>query len=719
MLTSIFETLTEGLASVVNFILCWFTDNLQMSLSTYLDIFPIFNNVYHILQGAAVGLAAIVAAAGLIRFSTNSVQGAQADDRPAAIMVKTIMAVILIFMGGYILEFLVELAKIPYEQFAELSISFDSKDENSAGFMAAVTAGILVELTSGVFVASDLAVVLLEFFLVSMLLFNLFKLILEVCERYMMVGVLVFTSPLVYSTIPSKNTSDIFKRWCSMFFGSLIMMSMSVIFLKIIMNGLHNVNNGEHYILKILLILATCKIAQRIDSYLQQIGIGAATTGQSLLDDAIFFASTVGKFGHHGGGGGGEAGGNGRAPKTILGSGANAAWSSMVNEQGGVKQASKRAASAMKDRVPAVRAVAGFKEGQRAGESVGKSIRKGATELGKASVGNALNMMGVSGALKATEARDGEGYTKTQRANMAKGETDTSTESTSKSVDFTTQNEIKNGSTVSANKTTMPEALTSEIENGNYSPTAEQAIENYTKYGASNSDGQYCTADKTGNIKLTSEAVGAGLQLNNTDDASKCNMDSENREALVNSYADMVTRADEITKSDNAKYSKMAKATLDNTAQNLTPAESMMAFHQAQFNDDGRVPQEGQTGLNRLMENGLNAKIAPDKRWEVKDCYKTNLPDVTDETGTTYPSGSVINTSLQRDSVNYKLQIYDRAAYLQEKHLHGTEFSQITMADNSIGYIKKDVLPHDVYLNKKQPRKSNITAGSEFHTKDK
>jgi len=43
---------------------------------------------------------------------------------------------------------------------------------------------------------------------------NYFKMLLEVVERYIVVGVLCYTSPLAFAMGGSKTTNQVFKSWC-------------------------------------------------------------------------------------------------------------------------------------------------------------------------------------------------------------------------------------------------------------------------------------------------------------------------------------------------------------------------------------------------------------------------------------------------------------------------------------------------------------------------
>ena len=80
-------------------------------------------------------------------------------------------------------------------------------------------AGVEETLSNGIasFVAITSVIgLLLILILLIALGWNYFKLLLETVERYVVVGVLCYTSPLAFSMGASKATSPVFKSWCRM-----------------------------------------------------------------------------------------------------------------------------------------------------------------------------------------------------------------------------------------------------------------------------------------------------------------------------------------------------------------------------------------------------------------------------------------------------------------------------------------------------------------------
>ena len=55
-------------------------------------------------------------------------------------------------------------------------------------------------------------------------------------ERYVVLGVLVFTAPLAFAMGAARGTNNIFKSWCRMFGGQLLLLIMNAWCLKLFVN---------------------------------------------------------------------------------------------------------------------------------------------------------------------------------------------------------------------------------------------------------------------------------------------------------------------------------------------------------------------------------------------------------------------------------------------------------------------------------------------------
>ena len=80
------------------------------------------------------------------------------------------------------------------------------------------------------------SVALIALILVVVLAWNYLKLLLEAAERYIVLGILVFTAPLAFAMGAARGTNNIFKSWCRMFSGQLLLLIMNAWCLKLFVN---------------------------------------------------------------------------------------------------------------------------------------------------------------------------------------------------------------------------------------------------------------------------------------------------------------------------------------------------------------------------------------------------------------------------------------------------------------------------------------------------
>lgn len=113
-------------------------------------------------------------------------------------------------------------------------------------------------------------------------MFQTFKLIMEMAERYFVLAVLTITAPLAFGMGGSRNTSDIFTGWCRMFGSMLLLMALNVVFMKMLLSVLSFYPSGLDVLPWMVLVITVVKVAKKADSIISRIGLNPAMTGDSL-----------------------------------------------------------------------------------------------------------------------------------------------------------------------------------------------------------------------------------------------------------------------------------------------------------------------------------------------------------------------------------------------------------------------------------------------------
>lgn len=113
-------------------------------------------------------------------------------------------------------------------------------------------------------------------------MFQTFKLIMEMAERYFILAVLTIASPLAFGMGGSRNTSDIFNGWCRMFGSMCLLMATNVMFVKMLLSVLSYYPSGLDVLPWMVLVVTIVKVAKKADSILARIGLNPAMTGDPL-----------------------------------------------------------------------------------------------------------------------------------------------------------------------------------------------------------------------------------------------------------------------------------------------------------------------------------------------------------------------------------------------------------------------------------------------------
>lgn len=114
------------------------------------------------------------------------------------------------------------------------------------------------------------------------IMFQVFKLLIETAERYVILNVLTMAAPLAFGVGGSRSTSDIFTGWCRMYGSMCLLMATHIVIMKMLFSVLSSVPSGLDTLLWMVLILSIIKVAKKADSIITRIGLNPAFTGDGL-----------------------------------------------------------------------------------------------------------------------------------------------------------------------------------------------------------------------------------------------------------------------------------------------------------------------------------------------------------------------------------------------------------------------------------------------------
>ena len=295
MLDWIFEGIVGWVGSIVSQLMDavsgLFLEALGTDMTAMEEYFPFVTKAYDVMQITAWAILILITVWQLFRAFGGPITEAE---NPWHLLVRGALFALLIGYAKPIFTTCLAIARAPYT--ALMDINMTASDFTFAGIEQALTNG----LTSIIAVASAVGLILILILEIA-LGWNYFKLLLETVERYIVVGVLCYTSPLAFSMGASKTTNQVFKSWCRMVGSQLLLLVMNVWFLRgfsssmgqYIANGGALTTGKGSIFLWLFCAIAYLKCAQKFDSYLGAIGLNVAQTGSGMGMELLMAARLV------------------------------------------------------------------------------------------------------------------------------------------------------------------------------------------------------------------------------------------------------------------------------------------------------------------------------------------------------------------------------------------------------------------------------------------
>ena len=226
MLDWIFEGIITWVSSVVTDLMDavsgMFLQALGTDMTAMEEYFPFVNKAFTVMQYTARTILFLITVWQLFRIFGGPVTDAE---NPWSLIGRSALFALLIGYAKPIFSMCLDIATAPYT--ALMDIQMTAEDFTFAGVEAMLMNG-LTSLIATISVVGLLLLVILEIALG----WNYFKLLLETVERYIVVGVLCYTSPLAYSMGASKVTVPVFRSWCHMVGSQLLLLVLNVWFLR-------------------------------------------------------------------------------------------------------------------------------------------------------------------------------------------------------------------------------------------------------------------------------------------------------------------------------------------------------------------------------------------------------------------------------------------------------------------------------------------------------
>ena len=301
ILDGIVEWIAEQVMNILDMINTSVLGALGCDMETFLRYFPAAETFYSLIVALAVGLLLLNLIFQLFR-NFGIMQSGEAEN-PIQLTGRTMLFLFLALFAKDILDIILQIGGTPFGWL----MTEELPPINFADFNSVLLTILGVSLNG--------SIALIALILLVMLAWNYLKLLFEAAERYVLLGVLVYTAPMAFSMGGSMNTINIFRSWCRMLGGQIFMILMNVwclrIFTSMFANFIANplqLENGN-FLIWFLCAVGFLKISQKIDNFMQMLGINVGRTGSAMLGEAVMKGiSAAGKTISGGGSGAADSG---------------------------------------------------------------------------------------------------------------------------------------------------------------------------------------------------------------------------------------------------------------------------------------------------------------------------------------------------------------------------------------------------------------------------
>lgn len=192
---------------------------LGCDMAVFLRYFPAAETMYQVFVALAIGLILLIWIWNLFKNFGIGI-GTEAED-PVKLSIRCVLFLLLAWYAKDIVDMALDIGGTPYSWILTSTLPSLSFADFSSVLLTIIG------------VCANGAVALIVLILVLILAWNYLKLLCEAAERYVLLGVLVFTAPVAFAMGASQATSNIFKSWCRMFAGQIFLLLMNAWCLKL------------------------------------------------------------------------------------------------------------------------------------------------------------------------------------------------------------------------------------------------------------------------------------------------------------------------------------------------------------------------------------------------------------------------------------------------------------------------------------------------------
>lgn len=302
IVNALINIITDGLTSMMdligNSIISILTMNIGSGTSFFDIVFSAIGGFGTIIYAMAMTILAMNYFWQLFRLMYTQ-EGT--GDTPLSLTFRTVAAGIFVVIGKDVIYYIQNIFATFYNGL--LTMTIDGASMPLETDFSAFSNDMLSTVQGGstgaaVDAAIGLGGALLILLLIALVAYQFVMYMIEVVERYVVLGILYYTAPLAFSLAGSKSTGNVFASWVRMIGSQMFLMVCNVLFLRLFLSGFGSFSETivtlmtiEQYqgtsalslsIIWCLIMYGILYVGSKVDSYLGTIGLSAAQTGRGL-----------------------------------------------------------------------------------------------------------------------------------------------------------------------------------------------------------------------------------------------------------------------------------------------------------------------------------------------------------------------------------------------------------------------------------------------------
>lgn len=302
LLEGIRELCSQFIIDMMEIVTDMFTELLSCDLTLFEEMFGVVADLYkNVIVPMGIAILLLICVWQLFKSMFGKVGLASED--PIELVCRSGMCLFLIVAAKPVVNYILNIAGTPYQWVTGTEIEVK-------GFSEYVS---VLEGVTGTLGIDSLSISLLMLIMQFVVAWNYFKMLFVIAERYVLLGVFSYTSPLAFATGGSKATNNILSSWTKMFGGQIVLIILNSWCLKMFLSGYGNLMASSYgftkFFVATLCLIGFCKITFKLDSYMSSLGVNLGRPSNGL--GAMGLMMAAGRIFSHVGKGGGSASSDG------------------------------------------------------------------------------------------------------------------------------------------------------------------------------------------------------------------------------------------------------------------------------------------------------------------------------------------------------------------------------------------------------------------------